>query len=67
MDTSNLAKDYPSYNASKKKVHRYFTNETDGHIMLEFVALRAKSYVYIFEGEKKIKAKGIRGNVVKII
>lgn len=33
--------------------------------MTEFVALRAKSYAYSVERQTKIKAKGIRGNVVK--
>jgi len=42
-----------------------FTDETDGETMTEFCALRAKSYAYILQGKEKIKAKGIRGHVVK--
>ncbi|XP_022169813.1 uncharacterized protein LOC111033410 [Myzus persicae] len=33
--------------------------------MTEFCALRAKSYAYKLNGTEKIKAKGIRGHVVK--
>jgi len=65
MDTANLPRDHPCYNATKKKVPGYFSDETDGGTISEFVALRAKSYAYILEGEEKIKAKGIRGHVVK--
>jgi len=65
MDTSNLPRDHPCYDASKKKVPGYFSDETNGRTMSEFIALRAKSYAYILEGEAKIKAKGIRGHVVK--
>ena len=65
MDTANLARDHPCYDGSKKKVSGYFSDETDGRTMSEFIALRAKSYAYILEGTEKIKAKGIRGHVVK--
>jgi hypothetical protein len=33
--------------------------------MLEFVALRAKSYAYSVGAKEEIKAKGVRGHVVK--
>jgi hypothetical protein len=65
MDTSNLPPDHPYYIAERKKIPGLFSDETDGRTMLEFVALRAKSYAFSFEGEEKIKAKGIRGHVVK--
>ena len=65
MDTANFPRDHPCYDGSKKKVPRYFSDETDGKSMSEFIALRAKSYAYILEGKEKIKAKGIRGHVLK--
>jgi len=34
-------------------------------VMTHFCALRAKSYLYQLNGKKKIRAKGIRGHVVK--
>ncbi|KAL4103266.1 hypothetical protein QTP88_018643 [Uroleucon formosanum] len=58
----------------RKKVPGFFSDETDGHTMTEFCALRAKSYAYKIIGKdergddkthEKIKAKGIRGHVVK--
>ena len=65
MDTANLPRDHPCYDVSKKKVPGYFYDENDGRTMSEFIALRSKSYAYILEGQEKIKAKGIRGHVVK--
>ena len=65
MDTTNLVRDHPCYDGSKKKVPGYFSDETGGRTMSELIALRAKSYAYILDGEEKIKAKGIRGHVVK--
>ena len=74
MDTANLPRDHPCYIADRKKVPGMFSDETDGHIMTEFCALRAKSYAYKIIGKdkrgddkinEKIKAKGIRGHVVK--
>lgn len=41
--------------------------EYNSLIALEFIVLRAKSYVYILEDEEKIKAKGIREHVLKTI
>jgi len=63
----------------RKKVPGFFSDETKGHIMTEFCALRAKSYafnIYVEEednekdeedrvGGEKIKAKGVRSHVVK--
>ena len=65
MDTSNLPHDHPCFIAERKKVPGLFSDETDGRIMSEFCALRAKSYAYKIEGDDKIKAKGIRAHVVK--
>ncbi|KAF0760846.1 Uncharacterized protein FWK35_00022280, partial [Aphis craccivora] len=46
-----------------------FSDETNGDIMTEFCALRSKSYSYKINGfyssKEEIKAKGIRGHVVK--
>jgi len=66
MDTANLPRDHPCYIAERKKIPGLFSDETDGLIMTEFCALRAKSYAYKIDGKKeKIKAKGIRGHVVR--
>ena len=65
MDTSNLPKDHPCHITERKKIPGLFSDETDGRTMYEFIALRAKSYAYNIEDEEKIKAKGIRGHVVK--
>ncbi|KAF0710010.1 Uncharacterized protein FWK35_00029959, partial [Aphis craccivora] len=65
MDTSNLPGNHPCYIAERKKIPGLFSDETDGRIMREFCALRAKSYAYILDDKEKIKAKGIRGHVIK--
>jgi len=65
MDTANFPKDHPCYIAERKKIPGLFSDETDGFVMTEFYALRAKSYAYILQGKEKIKAKGIRRHVVK--
>ncbi|KAF0699332.1 Uncharacterized protein FWK35_00034812, partial [Aphis craccivora] len=65
MDTANLPRDHPCYIAERKKIPGLFSDETDGRIMREFCALRAKSYSYILEDKEKIKAKGIRGHIVR--
>jgi len=65
MDTSNLPHDHPCYIAERKKIPGLFSDETDGRAMTEFCALRAKSYAYKIDDKEKIKAKGIRGHVVK--
>ncbi|XP_015377595.1 PREDICTED: uncharacterized protein LOC107171850 [Diuraphis noxia] len=57
MDTSNLPQDHPCYIAERKKIPGLFSDETDGHIMREFIALRAKSYAYILDDEEKIKPR----------
>jgi len=71
MDTANLPRDHPCYIAERKKVPGLFSDETDGRIMTEFCALRAKSYAYKILGvdginvKENIRAKGIRSHVVK--
>lgn len=65
MDTSNLDREHPCYIAERKKIPGHFSDETDGKIMSEFIALRAKFYAYNIEGKERIKAKGIRSHAVK--
>ncbi|KAL4132045.1 hypothetical protein QTP88_009266 [Uroleucon formosanum] len=69
MDTSNLPRDHPCYIAERKKIPGLFSDETDGRVMSEFCALRAKSYAYKIQGvddiKVQIRAKGVRGHVVK--
>lgn len=65
MDTSDLPKNHPCHLDVRKKIPGYFSDETHGRIMFEFVALRAKLYAYDMEGTKIIKAKGIRKPVVR--
>ncbi|XP_060874527.1 LOW QUALITY PROTEIN: uncharacterized protein LOC132948180 [Metopolophium dirhodum] len=80
MDTANLPTDHPCYVASRKKSRGLFSDEVDGNVITEFVALRAKSYAFnVYAGPEdevvndivgggggeKIKAKGIRAHVVK--
>ncbi|XP_022173976.1 uncharacterized protein LOC111036290 [Myzus persicae] len=81
LDTADLPVDHPCHTTVRKKVPGFFSDETKGHIMTEFCALRAKSYAYnIYAGEddavrdkddkfkvggEKIKAKGVRQHVVK--
>jgi len=69
MDTANLPRDYPCYIAERKKIPGLFSDETNGDIMTEFCALCSKSYSYkineINYSKEEIRAKGIRGHVVK--
>uniref|UniRef100_A0A2S2PRT3 DNA-directed DNA polymerase n=1 Tax=Schizaphis graminum TaxID=13262 RepID=A0A2S2PRT3_SCHGA len=69
MDTANLPRDHPCYIAERKKIPGLFSDETNGDIMTEFCALRSKSYSYkineIDSSKEEIRAKGIRGHVVK--
>lgn len=65
MDTLYLSKDHPCYIVERKKIPELYSDETDGVTILEFVALRAKSYAYSIEGEEKVKTKGIKQYVVK--
>ena len=65
MDTSDLPIDHPCYIAERKKIPGLFSDETNAEVMTEFCALRAKSYTYNINGKEKIRAKGIRGHVVR--
>lgn len=72
MDTANLPSDHPCYVAGRKKTPGLFSDEVNGNVITEFCALRSKSYAFdIYAGpedrvgSEKIKAKGIRGHVVK--
>ncbi|XP_022160048.1 uncharacterized protein LOC111026303 [Myzus persicae] len=81
LDTADLPVEHPCHTTVRKKVPGFFSDETKGHIMTEFCALRAKSYAYnIYAGEEdeqkanedeskigggNIKAKGIKAHVVK--
>jgi len=65
MDTSDLPPDHPCYIAERKKIPGLFSDETKSEVMTHFCALRAKSYTYKINGKEKIRAKGIRGHVVK--
>ena len=47
-----------------KKVIDVFKDELGGKIMKEFCALRAKTYTYLIDDDKK-KAKGIKKCVTK--
>ncbi|XP_022183243.1 uncharacterized protein LOC111042849 [Myzus persicae] len=65
MDTSNLPRDHPCYVGTRARIPGLFKDETEGRVMSEFVALRAKSYSYKIAGWEAIVAKGIRGHVVR--
>ncbi|KAL4142076.1 hypothetical protein QTP88_004604 [Uroleucon formosanum] len=65
MDTLNLPQNHPCYAGTRARVPGLFKDETEGRVMSEFIALRAKSYSYKIAGRKAIVAKGIRGHVVR--
>ncbi|CAI6371757.1 unnamed protein product [Macrosiphum euphorbiae] len=65
MDTSDLPIDHPCYIAERKKIPGLFSDEAKGQPITKFIAIRAKSYAYILNDKEKIKAKGVRGHVVK--
>lgn len=65
MDTLNLSRNHPCYIPDRKKIPGFFSDETDGETMTEFISLRAKAYAYKINGKGKIKAKGIKSHVVK--
>ena len=55
-DTSGYPPDFPHLPVGKnKKVLGVFKDECGGKIMTEFVALRAKCYLYLLEGGKMTK------------
>lgn len=59
MDTSNLPQDHPCYISERKKIPGLFSDETDGAILTEFCALRAKSYAYILQRRSKPRVSGV--------
>lgn len=64
-DTSNLPQNHVCYTAARKRIPGLFKDETGGRTMYEFVALRAKSYAFDIERIVEIRAKGIRGHVIR--
>ncbi|VVC38048.1 DNA polymerase, palm domain [Cinara cedri] len=64
-NTTNLPVNHKCFTAERKKIPGHFSEESDGRTITEFCALRAKTYAYKIDGKEKIKAKGIRGHVVK--
>ncbi|XP_050520526.1 uncharacterized protein LOC126893976, partial [Daktulosphaira vitifoliae] len=65
LDTSGLPSSHPCYSNANKKVPGLWSDEAPGKSILEFISLRPKCYGFDLEGKEKIKAKGIRGHVVK--
>ncbi|XP_050435611.1 uncharacterized protein LOC126845392 [Adelges cooleyi] len=71
FDTSNLPHNHPAYSIAKKKIPGLFSDETNGLTIYEFISLRPKTYAFEKESvdaqrtDEKIKAKGIKGHVVK--
>ncbi|XP_060855030.1 uncharacterized protein LOC132932677 [Metopolophium dirhodum] len=65
IDTSDLPQDHPCYIAERKKIPGLFSDETNSEVMTHFCGLRAKSYSYKINGKEKIRAKGIRGHLVR--
>ncbi|VVC32252.1 Hypothetical protein CINCED_3A012426 [Cinara cedri] len=64
MDTANLSLVHLCY-VAERKISGIFFNETDGHTLTEFCALRTKSHTYTLDRVEKIKVKDIRCHVVK--
>lgn len=50
---------------AQKKTPGFFSDETNGKTILEFVALGAKSYAYSLDEKEEIKAKDIQRHVIK--
>ena len=68
FDTSNYDEndERPFPVGKNKKVISLFKDELGGKIMIEFVALRAKTYAYLMEdGSEHKKAKGTKKCVIK--
>ncbi|KAF0746244.1 Uncharacterized protein FWK35_00024829 [Aphis craccivora] len=65
MDTSNLPDDHKCYTAVRKRVPGLFKFECGSSTVYEFVALRAKSYVYDVEQAVSIRAKGVMRHVIR--
>ena len=64
FDFSDYNKSHFLYNDKNKKVIGKFKDESNGHIIDEFVGLRSKMYAYQINGKDKKKAKGIKKGCV---
>lgn len=65
VNTSNLPSNHACFTLDCWKISTYLTGETNGSMMLKFVALRTKSYACVLEGETSIKTKRICRIVVR--
>jgi len=63
MDTVNFSRDHSCYDALKKKVFGYFSNEIDGRTMSEVIELRVKAYIFILEGVEKIYSYSVNVSI----
>ena len=65
FDLSDYDKNHPLYDITNKKVPAKFKDESNGHIISEFIGLRSKCYSYILDGEEHKKGKGVKRCVLK--
>ena len=66
FDTSNYEVDRPLSTGKNKKVIRLMKDELGGRVIMEFVALRPKTYSYLTDDCKEDKkAKGTKKRVIK--
>ena len=66
FDTSNYEANRPLSTGKNKKVIGLMKDELAGKVMIEFAALRPKTYSYLMDdGKNDIKAKGTKKCVLK--
>ena len=66
FDTSNYEVDRPLSKGMNKKVIGLFKEELGGEIMIEFVALRSKTYSYLMDdGSEHKRANGTKKCIIK--
>ena len=66
FDTSNYEVDRPLPKGKNKKVIGLMKDELGGKIIIEFVALRPKTYSYLMDNDSEAKkAKGTKNCVIK--
>ena len=66
FDTSNYEVDRPLSTGKNKKLIRLMKDELGGRVIMEFVALRPKTYSYLTDDCKEDKkAKGTKKRVIK--
>ena len=66
FDTSNYGVERPLRTGKNKKVIELMKEELGGKIMIEFVALRPKTYSYLMDiGNRDKKAKETKKSVIK--